>query len=160
MVQKWPKRAQKGLKMGSNRPQNDAQTRPKWPQSGPKVTPDRPKNVVQNHPQNDPKMILSWSQNALYSHRYGQKGSRKGFKCGEMVQKPSWPLGFTKLHKNTQHPLRTLPDTHPVTAHFYRFKRRFWPFFISKTSVLNIRKNFVTETKSAVYSQWKTNNNS
>ena len=49
---------------------------------------------------------------------------------------------FIKMHKNTQNPLRVLPDT-PLTAHFYRLKRRFLTvFFIAKQVFFGRKKLF------------------
>ena len=49
---------------------------------------------------------------------------------------------FIKMHKNTQNPLRVLPDT-PLTAHFYRLKRRFLTvFFIAKQVFFGRNKSY------------------
>ena len=71
-LRKWPengpKIAQKGPKKASNgvkkRHQNDAKIITEWPE----MTPDRPK-MVQKLPQQNPILVLFWSQKALYSPR-------------------------------------------------------------------------------------------
>ena len=109
---------------------------PKWSLSDPKMTPDRPKNGPKS-PQNDPILVLFWSKNgpkmvqkwpyiAPIGSKMAQNGSKRGQKGPKTVQKSSRPssncLKTLKIHSGPF-------QTHPLTAHFHRLKRRFWPFF-------------------------------
>ena len=66
------KRTQKGLKIGSKRPQNDANPMPKLSPKDPKVTPDRP--------QNGPKIHPKWPCTAPDRVKNGSKTIKQGQK--------------------------------------------------------------------------------
>ena len=106
--------------------------------SDPGSTPNNGPKLPQNHP----KMVLFCSQNgpkmALYSPRYGQKWLKRGWERGQ-----KWPKQTArKSSRPSSNCLKTLKihpgcfQIHPLIAHFHRLKRRFWPFCLSKTSVL------------------------
>ena len=138
-TQKRPKKGQNGVKTTPKRPQTDAKTMPKWSPSDPKVTPHRPK-IGLNQPQVTlkwscfgPKMVQKWPYIVPDMVKNVSKGVKKWSKRAKMVQKSSTPssncLKTLKIHP-------ACFQTHPLTAHVHRLKHRFWPFFLSKTSVL------------------------
>ena len=147
----WPKNAQtppKWLKNTPKRPQNVAKpmgkrhkNAPTWCQIDPKVTLKWPQNdpkMVQNHHRNTP----FWSKSSPKMARYNLIGSIMAHK------RPKYQKNKKPNKNTTQKPSRRAANcikilkiysgcfqTHPLTAHFHRSKRRFWPF-LSKISVL------------------------
>ena len=95
---------------------------PKWPRIDPKM--------VQNHPKMTlfwsyfgPKMVPKWPYIAPDRVKNGSKRVKKGPKTVQKSSRPSSNcLKTLKIHSGPF-------QTHPLTAHFHRLKRRFWPFF-------------------------------
>ena len=110
---KMPKWSQKWCR-------NDAKMIPKWPH----VTPIDPKKWS--------KITLFWSQDGPKRTLWPQIGS-KWLKGVKKVQK--WPTTVQKSSRPSSSRIKTLKihsgyfQTHPLTAHFHRLKRRCWPFF-------------------------------
>ena len=125
MAQKGPKRPQNGVKTTPKRPQNDAKMIPKWPQSDPGST-QKWSKITPKSSQNGPMLVPKWPYVAPDRVKMAQKGSKGGQKGPKTVQKSSRPssncLKTLKIHPGPF-------QTHPLTAHFHRLKRRFWPFF-------------------------------
>ena len=111
----FPKQHQKIAKWPGSTPKNGTKSPPKWPYFG-------------------PKMVPKWSQNGpIYGPRQGQKWVKKRSKKGEKRSKVAKTRSkviqtFIKVDKNTQ--INSVHfQAHPLTAHFHRLKRRFWPVF-------------------------------
>ena len=139
-VLKWPKDNRKGCyKWGQNdtkTTENDAKTMPKWSLNNPKVTPDRPKNGTKS-PKNGPVLVTKGQKMALHMPggvKNGSKRVRKMVKSSRKnLQKSTRPsskcIKILRIHSGHF-------QAHLLIAHFHKVKRRFWPFFYSKTRVL------------------------
>ena len=101
MGQKWTKKRltnyPKGLKMGSKRHQND----PKWWQNDAKMIP--------KWHQNDTGSTPKWSKTSIVWPKQCVKNSSKTVK--QSTNNGHYTQTVIKVHKNTQNPLRILPDT-------------------------------------------------
>ena len=104
---------------------------PKRCQNNAKATPDRPKNGPKS-PQSDPFLTHFHPILANLTSIRLQKG-RKTVKKGQTVTKKQ--TAVQTASRPSSKCITTLNihpgciRAHPLTAHFYRLKRRFWPSF-------------------------------